>query len=51
MDFSSPFRNTFTTTRLFNIVPGAPPANRFANPCPTQSQTTTPMTSGGVRSV
>ncbi|CAF1081250.1 unnamed protein product [Adineta ricciae] len=49
MDFSSPARSTFTTTRLFNIVPGSPTANLFANPCPTDSPT--PTSSSGRRSV
>jgi hypothetical protein len=44
MDFSSPTRSTFATTRLFNISPGPPAANLFANPCPTGP--TTPATSG-----
>ncbi|UJR32752.1 hypothetical protein I4U23_020211 [Adineta vaga] len=49
MDFSSPSRSTFTTTRLFNIVPGSPAANIFANPCPTESPT--PTSSSGRRSI
>ncbi|CAF1142529.1 unnamed protein product [Adineta steineri] len=49
MDFSSPERSTFTTTRLFNIVRGKPATNLFANPCPTGSPT--PTTSGGSRSI
>jgi hypothetical protein len=49
MDFSSPERSTFATTRLFNIAPGRPDANLFTNPCPTAP--TTPITSGGSRNV
>ena len=48
MDFSSPDRSTFATTRLFNIIPGPPAENLFANPCPTEAPT--PITSGGSRS-
>ncbi|CAF3480611.1 unnamed protein product [Rotaria sp. Silwood1] len=51
MDFSSPSFSTFTTTRLFNIIPGAPAANLFSNPCPTGSSTPAPISSGGSRTV
>ncbi len=51
MDFSSPVRSTFATTRLFNIIPGTPAANLFANPCPTGTSIPTPLTSGGSRSI
>lgn len=47
MDFSSPERSTFATTRLFNILPGTPPENLFSNPCPTGSPTS--ATSGASR--
>lgn len=49
MDFSSPTRSTFATTRLFNIVPGRPAENLFTNPCPTGQ--TLPVTSGASRSL
>ncbi|CAF0864149.1 unnamed protein product [Rotaria sordida] len=51
IDFSSPTRSTFTTTRLFNIIPGSPDKNLFSNPCPTGSPTSTPISSGGSRTV
>ncbi len=49
MDFSSPERSTYATTRLFNITPGRPAANLFVNPCPTAP--TAPATSGGSRNI
>ncbi|CAF1260238.1 unnamed protein product [Didymodactylos carnosus] len=45
IDFSSPVRGTFTTTRLFNIAPGAPSPNLFVNPCP--GETPPAVTSDG----
>ncbi|CAF4127861.1 unnamed protein product [Rotaria magnacalcarata] len=51
MDFSSPSRSTFTTTRLFNITPGSPAMNLLENPCPTKSPTSTPVSSGGTRTI
>lgn len=49
MDFSTPMLNTFTTTRLFNIVAGRPAANLFTNPCPTVAEP--PSKSGARRTV
>ncbi|CAF2476377.1 unnamed protein product [Rotaria sp. Silwood2] len=51
MDFSSPSQSTFTTTRLFNIIPGSPAANLFSNPCPPGSSTPAPISSGGSRTI